>query len=450
MARRVADEQTRLEVLVAATSALSYFGDPRERLVLDTELVTLATRLGDRVSALRGLMRLAFEHLEIGDTESADRTIEDYDRLSRAVNLPAFRWRAPMLRAMRAVMQGRFDESEALCAEAAATAARVDDAIAPLTLAIHTAGRLWAARRLDELDAHLPRALELLAPIADGVYRRAFRVGMLARLGRAEEARDDLEFLVRHDPPLRGLPVLVFAADACLALGDRDAAATLAQLLAPIANRHHDWGGLLMVMEGPIADWVERLHELAGQRPVTHVAEPSVSAPTTARFELIKEGELWTIRADTTFRLRDTRGLSILEKLVTHPGREFHVTDLVAPAGERGLLEDAGDALDAQAIAAYKHRLEDLREAETEATEHNDLARAAAARAEIDALANELARGVGLGGHARKASSTTEKARVNVRQRLLDAMTRIAEHSPALGKHLRQAIRTGTFCSYDP
>ncbi|HUS68043.1 MAG TPA: hypothetical protein VMZ28_26100, partial [Kofleriaceae bacterium] len=115
-----------------------------------------------------------------------------------------------------------------------------------------------------------------------------------------------------------------------------------------------------------------------------------------------------------------------------------------------GRLEDAGDALDPQAIAAYKERLEDLRDAEAEAEAHNDPARAARARAEIDAIAGELARGVGLGGRARKASSSAEKARVNVRQRLHDAMTRIAEHSPSLAKHLRQSIKTGAFCSYDP
>ena len=62
----------------------------------------------------------------------------------------------------------------------------------------------------------------------------------------------------------------------------------------------------------------------------------------------------------------------------------------------------------------------------------------------------ELSQSVGLGGRARKASSTAEKARINVRKRLLDALVRIGEHSPALAKHLRRSIKTGMFCSYDP
>ncbi len=206
-----------------------------------------------------------------------------------------------------------------------------------------------------------------------------------------------------------------------------------------------------MVMEGPITGWIDRLRDLAQRGSPTPA--PAASSPppqSRPRFELTREGDVWNIRADATFRLRDSRGLRILAQLVAHPGREFHVTDLFAPPGEAGHVEDAGDALDAQAVAAYKRRIEDLRDTCAEAAAHNDPTRAARARAEIEAISEELARGVGLGGRARKSSSTAEKARVNVRQRLLDALTRIGEHSPALAKHLRQAIRTGTFCCYDP
>ena len=442
--RAKACEADRLEVLVAVTSAIAYFADPAERLPLDTELVALAERAGDRVAVIRGHLRLAFDHLELGDTASADRTIDEYDRLSSAVGLPMLRWRAPVLRAMRALMDGRFAESDALCAEASAIVEQVDDRAGRATLALHRAGRLCVEGRLDELAAHLPVALE--APLRmDVLFGRAFRAGMLARLGRADEARGDLDFLLAHDPPLRGRPSMVWAADACMALGDATAAATLIDLLEPVAHRRYSWSPLGLVMEGPVSGWIDRLRALAGLAP-----QPTTATRAALRLELERDGDVWVLRADTQFRLRDSRGMRILAQLIAHPGREFHVTDLLAPAGEAGRLEDAGDALDPQAIAAYKERLEDLRDAEAEAEAHNDPVRAARARAEIDAIAGELARGVGLGGRARKASSTAEKARVNVRQRLHDAMTRIAEHSPALAKHLRQSIKTGAFCSYDP
>lgn len=451
--RAHADEPTRLSVLVAATSALSYFGDPHERLPLDTELATLATRHGDRISVLRALMRLAFDHLERGDDASADHAIDEYDTLSRAVDLPAFRWRAPVMRSMRSIMQGRYGESEALSAEAAAIAARAEDAAARITLALHRAGLLSVSNRLDELAAHLPSALDHLSRIGDPIFKRSFRAGMLARLGRAEEAKDDLEFLVRHDPPLRGRPMLVWAADACLAVGDAAAAATLAKLLGSVANRQFFWSPAAIVMERrSIASVVEKLKALeqtrASAAPWSAASPPDTPAGPT--FELVKEGDLWTIRADTTFHLRASRGLSILARLVEHPRREFHATDLVAPSGERGHVEDAGEVLDARAIAAYKRRLEDLREAEAEAAEHGDTHRATRVREEIEALAGELAQGVGLGGRGRKASSTAEKARINVRKRILDAISRIREHSPALARHLERSVKTGNFCSYDP
>jgi len=444
------DEPTRLAVLVAATSALSYFGVPRERLPFDTELIKIATRQGDRISVLRALMRLAYDHLELGDDASADHAIDEYDAVSRTIDVPAFRWRACAMRSMRAIMDGRYDESEALSAEAAAIATRAEDAAAPITLSLQRAGLLLASARLEELSAHLPAALEQLTKIGDPIFKRSFRVGMLARLGRAEQAKDDLEFLVGHDPPLRGRPMLVWAADACLALCDHAAAAILSRLLAPLANRRYFWSPIAIVMEKrSIASVVEDLDELAKKR-TGPVSAPSHEPPTGAAFELVKEGDSWTIRADTTFRLRDSRGLAILANLVEHPRREFHAADLLAPRLEPGLVEAAGDMLDAQAIAAYKQRLEDLREAEVEATTHNDLHRAGHLREEIDALATELAQGVGLGGRGRKASSAAEKARINVKKRLTDVIRRIREHSPSLAKHLDRAIKTGIFCTYDP
>ena len=204
----------------------------------------------------------------------------------------------------------------------------------------------------------------------------------------------------------------------------------------------------------PLSRRVRLTRGWPGPRGARQDELPGAESPRSPRcavlFELRKEGELWTILADTTFHLRDSRGLSILAKLVQHPKREFHATDLVAPGGEAGHVEDAGEVLDAQAITAYKRRLEDLREAEVEATKHCDTHRAGRVREEIEALASELAQGVGLGGRGRKASSTAEKARINVRKRLLDVFVRIGEHSPALAKHLKRSIKTGSFCSYDP
>ena len=80
----------------------------------------------------------------------------------------------------------------------------------------------------------------------------------------------------------------------------------------------------------------------------------------------------------------------------------------------------------------------------------NDPERAARAREELGFLARELAGAVGLGGRDRKTGSDTERARVNVTRAIRTALKRIAEHDAALGASLGSAIRTGTFCVYEP
>ncbi len=111
---------------------------------------------------------------------------------------------------------------------------------------------------------------------------------------------------------------------------------------------------------------------------------------------------------------------------------------------------DAGAMLDAEAKAQYKQRLEELREELEEAESFNDPERAARAKEEMDFLVRELSAAVGLGGRDRKAASDSERARVNATRAIRAAVDRIAEHSPALGKHFEATIKTGTFCAYTP
>jgi len=102
------------------------------------------------------------------------------------------------------------------------------------------------------------------------------------------------------------------------------------------------------------------------------------------------------------------------------------------------------------AKAAYRARLEELREELDEAESFNDPERAAAARKETQFLAQELAGAVGLGGRDRKAASNAERARVAVTKAVRATVKRIGEMSPDLGQELVATIRTGTFCSYEP
>jgi non-specific serine/threonine protein kinase len=129
------------------------------------------------------------------------------------------------------------------------------------------------------------------------------------------------------------------------------------------------------------------------------------------------------------------------------PGRPVHVLEL---AGIEHRTGDAGSVLDAQAKAQYQARLDDLGEALREAERFADLARAERARSEIEALADQLAAAVGLGGRDRRVASDVERMRINVQRRLKDTLDRIAAADPALGRYLAATIKTGTYCVYDP
>lgn len=191
---------------------------------------------------------------------------------------------------------------------------------------------------------------------------------------------------------------------------------------------------------------LERARALeGGQRAPIEVTPARLAA-------LRREGEIWTLeRAGAAHRLKDSHGLRYLAHLLERPGVEVHVEDLSRtiprPAGAE---PDAGPVLDADAKAAYRRRLGDLRDQLEEAEVFGDLGRAAAARAEMELLAGELARAVGLGGRDRRSSSRAERARVNVTLRIRKAIRKIAELCPPVGDHLERNVRTGAFCAYDP
>jgi hypothetical protein len=184
----------------------------------------------------------------------------------------------------------------------------------------------------------------------------------------------------------------------------------------------------------------------AGERPSIAPGMEPASAMSFRR-----EGDSWAIAwRGRTVRLRDSRGLQVLVQLVASPGQELHVLQLVGSADGVADDGDAGEVLDAAAVQSYRARLLDLREDLEEAEGFGDAARAERARVEIDALTQELARAVGLGGRARRAGGAAERARTTVQKRLRGAIRRIEEELPDLGRHLDQTIRTGAFCGYLP
>ncbi len=196
--------------------------------------------------------------------------------------------------------------------------------------------------------------------------------------------------------------------------------------------------------------------------------EPALaSSPSSSGANLFRRsGDVWMIAYEgKTSSLRDAKGLAYIARMLAEPGREFHALDLVG-ASEKGDgasardasagdavttgLGSAGEILDGQARVEYKSRLEDLRSELEEAREANDVGRTESLQQEVDFLTRELSAAFGLGGRARKSGDASERARKAVYSRVTESIARIRKDNPALGLHLENAIRLGTFCSYQP
>jgi hypothetical protein len=224
--------------------------------------------------------------------------------------------------------------------------------------------------------------------------------------------------------------------------------------------------GLLRAEEVGVPRLDERLARAAAMLPEPDDA-PAVAQPAhgPARAVLAREGDVWRLDYEgRVLRVRDAKGMRHLALLLANPGIEFHAVDVATAAeggaaaatesveglGVRAGTGDAGPALDSQAKAEYRSRLEDLRAEIEEAESFNDPERAARAREEMDFIAHELSAAVGLGGRDRRAASAAERARVNVTRALRREMRRIADEDAGLGRELETTVRTGTFCAYEP
>jgi hypothetical protein len=196
---------------------------------------------------------------------------------------------------------------------------------------------------------------------------------------------------------------------------------------------------------------------------------------TAQRCDFRRQEDYWTLTyGGMACHLKDAKGLHYLAALLREPGRALHVAELAAlttarpahpAAASYARLStahlaaqhlhvtrggDSGARLDAQARAAYTSRLAELQDDLAEAERFNDPVRTATVQAEIDFLTHELAAAYGLSGRLRKDGDNSERLRKTVTNCLRNSLAKIRQAHPMLGQHLCAAVKTGTFCSYQP
>lgn len=479
MARRLGDPAVLRDVLFSAVGAFVDFAPPAERAALNTELLALLE--GDTARTLRTLQRLAFDQIDLGDVAGFELTVARYEALGTATKQPRYQWAAPMFRSMRAYWEGRHDDVERLSNEAYAIRERLGDEVlsvlrplrrhmlygfaetgsidplievmtGPDPHGFHTmrCAALIAANRRDE--AALDHAWLRANPWNDGPYYHAHNAyALIASTFHDREMAAHHQTVARRDAGRAQLVSSVgFMFLGVIDHGLMQTALVLEQW--DVAERFRtsalalcDRLGARRFREHVEHDWA--LGRGAAPMPAT-VAPGPEPARTAASIEMVREGEYWTVRGRGELcRIKDSRGMQMLARLVAEPGRELHVLDLAgADVVDAG---DAGTVIDRAARDQYMTRVKELQEQLAEASAWNDRGRQERLETELDAIADQLSSAYGLGGREKRTGSATERARTNVRRRLADAMKRIEDAAPSLGRHLTQAIRTGVLCVYN-
>ncbi len=354
---------------------------------------------------------------------------------------------------------------------------------------------LWLASMaaLAEITAALglrERALELYAKLAPYAGRNVVTptaaflgpvemwLGVLARVGgRPGQATAHLErartSARRNGDRMSLVRIDVEQAEVLIDVGGEDERALAETLLAPAVAACEDMGFTSMLEQ------IARLRTRAGgdapppaaaapvPEPASPAPRPPAGAPGAAMLRRV--GDVWTMNdGREELYLNDGRGVRLLALLLERPGVEIHCLDLVAivdgvaPAprfvqpgveqrGRAGVQGGAGPRLDDKAKRAYRARIDVLSEQIAEAQARGDENHAGRARAELEFVRRELELAVGLGGRDRsEAGSHAERARVNVTRAIRTTLKRIAGYDARLGRELESAIRTGTFCIYEP
>jgi len=235
MARRVGDPKALVSALRARLYARDPTDDLEQRLIAAREMLQLAERIGDREAQREAHDMCFYDLVEKGDVEAADEHLLRAGELGRAIRQPFHAHNHLIYRTMRTLLQGRYAEAELMARQALEAGKRIrcESAEGIFGMQMFTIRRDQG--RLHELAAVL-NAFTKDRP-ASMTWRPGLAL-MYSELGRADEARAELEHLARDNYAAIPRDVLW---PTCLAylvevsdfLRDRERASQLYGLLRP-------------------------------------------------------------------------------------------------------------------------------------------------------------------------------------------------------------------------
>jgi DNA-binding CsgD family transcriptional regulator/tetratricopeptide (TPR) repeat protein len=183
--------------------------------------------------------------LELGDIEDLDAKVEVQVRLSEELRQPFYCYIATGIRAMRAIMEGRFAEGERLALQAYALGRRVRAENVDGTFGL----QMFTLRREQGRMAELEPVVRMFVQQHKGAAIWGPGLALIySELGRESEARDEFQRLARDE--FAAIPrdalwgtCLVYLAEVCVFLHNPEGAAILYHLLQPYRGRNVVGGG---------------------------------------------------------------------------------------------------------------------------------------------------------------------------------------------------------------
>jgi predicted ATPase/class 3 adenylate cyclase len=213
------------------------------RLANSTEMLQLAKAANNSDGILEDAYCDAhfwrvYSLLEMGDMPATDAEIDAYARLVEEHHEPFQVCVITAYRCMRALVQGRFEDSEHFAQQAFAVGQRMQTETAAGVFGLQMFALRREQGRLKEIEPAVKYFLQQHTAAA------AWRPGLAliySELGRTREAREEFEQLAWNnfaDLPHDGLWMgcMTYLADVCTFLGDKTRAATLYKILLPFAG----------------------------------------------------------------------------------------------------------------------------------------------------------------------------------------------------------------------
>ena len=240
MARRLGDLATLATTLRTAGSLFNWGWSPlgsdrSSGTTMVAEMIALAQKLGD-VDALReGYLYQVYYLMESGDLHGVDEYRGALAGVSEKDPAPHYHYLLASWQVIRALLDGRFAEVEALAQEALAIGRRLHTEAVDGTLSMQMFALFREQGRLRELEAAVKMFVERSSGAS--IWRPGLAI-VFSELGRPEEARSELDRLAADD--FAGVPEdtmwtisMAFLAEVCAYLGDGARTETLYRLLLP-------------------------------------------------------------------------------------------------------------------------------------------------------------------------------------------------------------------------